>query len=80
MQTCQNTVGSYTCNCTAGYVLNGDGRTCDGEFTTLQFSRNNDFLYHLQMLMSACSAQTSAPRIARTPSARTLAAVQLGID
>ena len=30
-QTCDNTDGSYVCNCTNGYVLNADGRTCNGK-------------------------------------------------
>lgn len=29
-QNCQDTVGSYTCSCRAGYSLNADGRTCRG--------------------------------------------------
>ena len=29
-QSCQNTVGSYTCSCNAGYTLDGNGQTCDG--------------------------------------------------
>jgi hypothetical protein len=27
---CTNTLGSYTCQCNAGYRLNGDGQTCTG--------------------------------------------------
>ena len=26
---CTNNDGSYTCSCDDGYMLNGDGRTCD---------------------------------------------------
>ena len=29
-QNCNNTIGSYTCNCNIGYRLNADGRRCDG--------------------------------------------------
>ncbi len=29
---CVNTVGSYTCGCTDGYVLNSDDFTCDGKY------------------------------------------------
>ena len=29
-QDCNNTAGSYTCNCDGGYVLNDDGFHCDG--------------------------------------------------
>ena len=31
LQTCANAIGSYLCSCTIGYVLNADGRTCDGK-------------------------------------------------
>ena len=27
---CTNTVGSYYCNCTRGYTLTSNGRTCQG--------------------------------------------------
>ena len=30
-QTCINTIGSYTCSCSEGYLLNGDRRGCSGE-------------------------------------------------
>ena len=30
-QICTNDVGSFNCSCMNGYVLNADGRTCDGE-------------------------------------------------
>ena len=30
-QVCVNTVGSYMCQCNAGYRLNNNGRTCAGE-------------------------------------------------
>ena len=30
-QICANTPGSYTCDCNHGYVLNRDGRICDGK-------------------------------------------------
>ena len=29
-ENCLDTVGSYTCNCNAGYTLNSNGFTCDG--------------------------------------------------
>lgn len=28
-QNCQNTIGSHTCSCNGGYVLNADGHACD---------------------------------------------------
>ena len=31
-QTCNNAVGSYTCQCGPGYRLAADGRNCDGLF------------------------------------------------
>ena len=30
-QTCTNTVGSFTCGCNSGYVLETDGFTCNGK-------------------------------------------------
>ena len=30
-QVCKNTVGSYLCTCTAGYVYNMINKTCDGK-------------------------------------------------
>ena len=30
-QICNNTIGSYVCDCRIGYALNTDGRTCRGE-------------------------------------------------
>lgn len=30
VQTCHNTVGSYSCGCNSGYRLNLDGRSCNG--------------------------------------------------
>jgi len=36
--TCINTNGSYSCECSAGYMLLADQRTCDGElFISLSF-------------------------------------------
>ena len=32
-QNCHNTVGSYICNCRAGYRLNADGHSCDGRLS-----------------------------------------------
>lgn len=33
-QTCTNTLGSYTCSCGDGYILNTDSITCDGKNTS----------------------------------------------
>ena len=30
-QTCTNTVGSFTCGCNGGYLLDIDGFTCNGK-------------------------------------------------
>ena len=30
-QTCQNTIGSYTCGCNGGFTINNDGRSCNGK-------------------------------------------------
>ena len=32
-QNCHNTIGSYTCSCSAGYTLNADKVACDGMHT-----------------------------------------------
>ena len=32
-QNCHNYIGSYTCSCNAGYILNSDGCHCDGRET-----------------------------------------------
>ncbi|GLH14008.1 Putative vitellogenin receptor [Gryllus bimaculatus] len=43
-QTCNNTVGSFTCGCMTGYVLRPDGRTCKalGAAPTLLFANRID--------------------------------------
>ena len=34
--TCMNTVGSFTCGCTHGYMLTGDTQ-CEGESVTFNY-------------------------------------------
>ena len=31
-QTCTNTLGSFTCSCSSGYILDTDNRSCNGKF------------------------------------------------
>jgi len=31
---CTNNEGSFVCSCDDGYLLQGDGRSCEGTFTT----------------------------------------------
>ena len=31
-QQCMNTHGGFRCACDQGYMLNADGKTCDGEY------------------------------------------------
>ena len=56
-QVCQNTVGSYTCACNSGFVLDSDGRSCDGisiaiEQSTAKMS-NDHKIINIQMLWNA---------------------------
>ena len=37
-QNCTNTVGSFACSCSDGYVLNTNGQSCNGQFTPTQSS------------------------------------------
>ena len=30
---CNNTIGSFNCNCTKGFFLDANGRTCIGKFS-----------------------------------------------
>ena len=30
-QNCTNTIGSYTCSCVEGFVINNNSRSCDGK-------------------------------------------------
>ena len=34
---CQNTEGSYTCNCSEGFLLNNDGYSCIGMYACLSY-------------------------------------------
>ena len=34
-QTCSNTVGGFNCGCNAGYQLDSNRRTCNGENTSI---------------------------------------------
>ena len=34
-QICNNTIGSYTCSCNSGFIINVDGKTCDGGFHSI---------------------------------------------
>ena len=31
-QNCHNTIGSYSCTCNSGFVIDVDGHTCHGNF------------------------------------------------
>ena len=43
---CENTNGSFKCNCTLGYVLNMDGLTCDGKNAGKFFAWGNSLTLH----------------------------------
>ncbi|XP_070174715.1 scavenger receptor cysteine-rich domain-containing protein DMBT1-like [Littorina saxatilis] len=38
-QVCTNTLGSFSCSCNSGYVLDSDGRTCNGLYDVCDFYR-----------------------------------------
>ena len=44
-QNCNNTIGSYVCSCNDGFIIDVDGRTCDGEIRKL-----NNIIYLLQYM------------------------------
>ena len=41
---CTDNEGSYTCTCNTGYVLNGDGSTCDGMSTLINKHKISKYL------------------------------------
>ena len=43
---CVNTVGSYSCNCRAGYT--GDGKTCNGKKSTNQLTNKIHLMFILK--------------------------------
>ena len=51
-QNCQNNVGSYTCSCNLGYILNVDGFRCDGMSSHYSTLKIKFYLSKLQTLMS----------------------------
>ena len=43
---CSNTVGSFQCSCISGYLLDDDGRSCDGtHLHVYTVKENNEFFY-----------------------------------
>ena len=49
---CVNTNGSYDCNCTTGYIIESDKRTCSGKFifkfeVKPKLSRSSDIFNNL---------------------------------
>ena len=54
-QNCQNTVGSYTCSCNAGYRLDGDGFTCDDIHECAEMTHNCDQNCHNHIGSYNCS-------------------------
>ena len=41
-QVCNNTIGSYVCDCHIGYALNSDGRTCRGKYDEINVHGQTD--------------------------------------
>ena len=74
---CNNTIGSYLCECTVGY--SGNGTYCTGLATT--FSKKVDNFYFLQILMSVLRKHTVAILMLSAPTILvvTTALVQLDI-
>ena len=60
---CRDTPGSYVCSCRSGYILNADGRTCNGQEDSniMQFHK---FLFFLILLtdIDECSLGTDRCR------------------
>ena len=55
-----NTIGSYLCNCSTGYQLNPDGRTCDGMIVVVLTNVKIEvFLYiHIHTDINECTEDT----------------------
>ena len=56
-QGCTNTAGSYTCSCQAGFELNADGFTCNGNALTGPRTHNM-LLYAAFPVLQPCEANS----------------------
>ena len=57
---CENTVGSYSCKCRAGYT--GDGQTCNGKIQTTSYL-NNKTSIHLVLMLNVRTINVSCSLI-----------------
>ncbi len=57
-QICINTMGSFFCDCNAGYSLDGEGRTCNGASSVRQDSLVQRFVVWKHSVCTCCARQS----------------------
>ena len=62
VQLCQNTIGSYRCNCRSGYIIDVDGTSCDGKSCITMMPAVGEIrstpLYHQQTYVQTSMSAT----------------------
>ena len=53
-QNCTNTIGSFNCSCNNGYVLDEDGRSCNGMYIHVLMIINCLLLYNFCIDIDEC--------------------------
>ena len=66
-QTCNNTIGSYSCSCVAGYLLNADSRSCSGKINTFRYAKCTYLFHVFQILMNVQKTMEIVRTRAQTP-------------